>query len=89
MQKVKIMRWMDIRAKEMPTTQHKREQASPMKALDASAEVGVLVVDDDAELCHSPVSRYLANEGFVVETVHTGSMGIERSSSVWRTCDWS
>jgi DNA-binding response OmpR family regulator len=41
---------------------------------------GLLVVDDDADFCNL-VSRYLSREGFVVEAVHTGSMGIKRSLS--------
>jgi two-component system response regulator CpxR len=40
----------------------------------------VLVVDDDVEFCHL-VSQYLGREGFVVETVHTGSVGIEHCLS--------
>jgi two-component system phosphate regulon response regulator PhoB len=38
----------------------------------------VLVVDDDTELCQL-LSEYLATEGYVVETVHTGLRGVERA----------
>jgi two-component system response regulator CpxR len=39
---------------------------------------GVLVVDDDTELCQL-LSEYLAADGYVVEAVHTGRRGIERA----------
>jgi two-component system response regulator CpxR len=38
----------------------------------------VLVVDDDTELCQL-LSEYLAAEGYLVETVHTGQRGVERA----------
>src|SRR5437764_1542697 len=47
--------------------------------LDSSRHA-VLVVDDDAELCHL-LSQYLAPEGFQVEAVHTGAEGVERALS--------
>jgi len=38
----------------------------------------VLVVDDDAELCHL-VTRYLAREGFAITWAPNGAVGIERA----------
>jgi len=38
----------------------------------------ILVIDDDVELC-GLVSEYLAPEGFQVEAVHDGRMGLERA----------
>ena len=38
----------------------------------------ILVVDDDAELCKL-VSRYLGAEGYLVDTVQTSALGIERT----------
>jgi DNA-binding response OmpR family regulator len=43
-----------------------------------SSELRVLVVDDDIELCEL-LSEYLAAEGYSVEAVHTGRLGIERA----------
>jgi len=40
----------------------------------------VLVVDDDAELCHL-LAEYLAPEGYRVEAVHSGIRGVERALS--------
>ncbi len=40
----------------------------------------VLVVDDDVELCQL-LSQYLAQEGFEIECVHSGSDGFERAVS--------
>src|SRR5580765_5509860 len=45
-----------------------------------SPELRVLVVDDDTELCEL-LSEYLATEGYAVEAVHTGRLGIERALS--------
>jgi DNA-binding response OmpR family regulator len=42
--------------------------------------LGVLVVDDDAELCQL-LSLYLTTEGYRVEAVHTGAKGTERALS--------
>jgi DNA-binding response OmpR family regulator len=64
----------------MQRPQIKTETSSEMKNPHASPTAGVLVVDDDTEFCNL-VSRYLTHEGFAVETVHTGSLGIERSLS--------
>jgi two-component system response regulator CpxR len=43
-----------------------------------SLELRVLVVDDDIELCQL-LSEYLATEGYAVEAVHTGRLGVERA----------
>lgn len=40
----------------------------------------ILVVDDDEELCQL-LSQYLARDGFTVEAVHSGAMGVERALS--------
>ncbi len=40
----------------------------------------ILVIDDDAELCKL-VSRFLGAEGYLVQAVHTGSLGVERALS--------
>ena len=42
------------------------------------AEVGILVIDDDVELC-SLVTEYLEAEGFKVEAVFDGKRGLERA----------
>src|SRR5712691_950804 len=39
---------------------------------------GVLVIDDDVELC-GLVSEYLGGEGFTVECVHEGKRGLEHA----------
>jgi len=39
---------------------------------------GVLVIDDDVELC-GLVSEYLGGEGFTVECVHDGKRGLEHA----------
>ena len=64
----------------MQRVQIKSEPDVQIKNSRISSSPGVLVVDDDTEFCHL-VSRYLAHEGFIVETVYTGSMGIKRSVS--------
>jgi len=43
-----------------------------------SAELRVLVVDDDIELCQL-LSECLGTEGYAVESVHTGRGGVERA----------
>jgi two-component system response regulator CpxR len=48
--------------------------------LTGAAVRRVLVVDDDAELCHL-LSQYLTPEGYEVETVHSGVEGIDRALS--------
>src|SRR5271156_4406518 len=40
----------------------------------------ILIVDDDVELCEL-VGQYLISQGFQIEAVHDGSMGVERSLS--------
>jgi DNA-binding response OmpR family regulator len=42
--------------------------------------LGVLVVDDDVELCQL-LSQYLTTEGYRVEAVHSGAKGTERALS--------
>jgi two-component system, OmpR family, response regulator CpxR len=39
----------------------------------------LLIVDDDIELC-SLVTKYLRAEGYEVDAVHTGELGLERAS---------
>jgi len=46
----------------------------------ASPELGVLVIDDDTELCQL-LAEYLAQEGYLVEVVHSGLEGVERALS--------
>src|SRR6266550_4375567 len=38
----------------------------------------ILVIDDDVELC-SLVAEYLQPEGFQVEAVHNGELGLEKA----------
>jgi two-component system, OmpR family, response regulator CpxR len=40
----------------------------------------ILIVDDDVELCEL-VGQYLRPQGFQIEAVHDGSLGVERSLS--------
>ena len=40
----------------------------------------ILIVDDDVELCEL-VGQYLISQGFQIEAVHDGSLGVERSLS--------
>ena len=40
----------------------------------------ILIVDDDVELCEL-VGQYLKSQGFQIEAVHDGSLGLERSLS--------
>lgn len=40
----------------------------------------ILIVDDDVELCEL-VGQYLKSQGFQIEAVHDGSVGLERSLS--------
>jgi two-component system response regulator CpxR len=51
-----------------------------MKATGIPLKQHVLVVDDDVELCQL-LSQYLVQEGFVLESVHTGLKGVERALS--------
>jgi two-component system response regulator CpxR len=45
---------------------------------DPPADMRLLVIDDDLELCEL-VNRFLASEGFVVDAVHNGAAGIARA----------
>src|SRR5271163_915918 len=47
---------------------------------DASSAMRILIVDDDVELCEL-VGQYLKSQGFQIEAVHDGSLGVERSLS--------
>lgn len=41
----------------------------------------VLLIDDDEELCVM-LTRYLGREGFELQSVHTGSEGLERAAAI-------
>ena len=63
---------------------HRREQQMG-KSLTINREAEsiaghILVIDDDAELCKL-VSRFLEAEGYSVQSVHTGNLGVERALS--------
>jgi len=47
---------------------------------DALSAMRILIVDDDVELCEL-VGQYLKSQGFQIEAVHDGSLGLERSVS--------
>jgi two-component system response regulator CpxR len=47
---------------------------------DDSSAKRILIVDDDVELCEL-VGQYLKSQGFQIEAVHDGSLGLERSLS--------
>src|SRR5271168_2446196 len=47
---------------------------------DTLSAVRILIVDDDVELCEL-VGQYLKSQGFQIEAVHDGSLGVERSLS--------
>src|SRR6202034_18682 len=47
---------------------------------DALSAMRILIVDDDVELCEL-VGQYLKSQGFQIEAVHDGSLGLERSLS--------
>src|ERR1700733_1697424 len=47
---------------------------------DALSALRILIVDDDVELCEL-VGQYLKSQGFQIEAVHDGSLGLERSVS--------
>src|ERR1700678_1572884 len=55
-------------------------RASPTDSPDALSGMRVLIVDDDVELCEL-VGQYLKSQGFRIEAVHDGSLGVERSLS--------
>jgi two-component system response regulator CpxR len=50
-----------------------------MEEVTNSAEQ-ILVIDDDVELCKL-VTRYLAQEGFQIEAVNAGAVGVDRALS--------
>jgi DNA-binding response OmpR family regulator len=55
--------------------------ASATMAIMLSKDVSrLLVIDDDSALC-SLVARYLSGEGFRVDSVHSGTPGVERALS--------
>src|SRR6202050_3952013 len=47
---------------------------------DALSAMRILIVDDDVELCEL-VEQYLKSQGFQIEAVHDGPLGLERSLS--------
>src|SRR5277367_5192887 len=53
---------------------------SQTDASDDSSAKRILIVDDDVELCEL-VGQYLKSQGFQIEAVHDGSLGLERSLS--------
>src|SRR6202044_2679469 len=53
---------------------------SQTDTLDDSSAKRILIVDDDVELCEL-VGQYLNSQGFQIEAVHDGSLGLERSLS--------
>jgi DNA-binding response OmpR family regulator len=54
--------------------------SADVKTIGRSSKQHVLVVDDDVELCQL-LSQYLAEEGFTIESAHTGLKGVERALS--------
>jgi len=46
---------------------------------------GILLADDDVELCEM-LTQYLAAEGFAVEAVHDGETALERAGSAASIC---
>jgi two-component system response regulator CpxR len=48
--------------------------------MDRPKSSGVLIIDDDAGLCKL-ITRYLAGEGFEIESVRTGEQGIKAALS--------
>jgi DNA-binding response OmpR family regulator len=61
-------------------SQTKIEPSAQMKQSAGLPGHRVLLVDDDAELCHL-ISQYLAQDGYAVDAVHSGSKGVERALS--------
>ena len=51
-----------------------------MEAQPKTSAEQVLVIDDDIELCKL-VTRYLAQEGFQIDSVSTGAIGVDRALS--------
>ena len=58
----------------------KIEVSADVKTIGVASKKHVLVVDDDVELCQL-LSQYLAREGFEIECVHSGLLGVERAVS--------
>jgi DNA-binding response OmpR family regulator len=58
----------------------KLDSSPGLKAIGQVSKQRVLVVDDDVELCQL-LAQYLAEEGFTIESVHTGLKGVERALS--------
>lgn len=58
----------------------KIEVSADVKTIGVASRKHVLVVDDDVELCQL-LSQYLAREGFEIECVHSGLLGVERAVS--------
>ena len=58
----------------------KIEVSADVKTIGVASRKHVLVVDDDVELCQL-LSQYLAREGFEIECVHSGVLGVERAIS--------
>jgi DNA-binding response OmpR family regulator len=56
------------------------EPGANVKKATAVPKQRVLVVDDDVEMCQL-LSQYLAEDGFAVESVHSGLKGVERALS--------
>jgi DNA-binding response OmpR family regulator len=64
-----------------PDRDHARfDSSARLKKAVAYPQQRVLVVDDDVELCQL-LAEYLAEEGFIVEAVHSGLKGVERALS--------
>ena len=60
---------------------HARIQVgADVKTAGMASRKHVLVVDDDVELCQL-LSQYLAREGFEIECVHSGLLGVEHALS--------
>jgi len=68
-----------LRSLKQDTDRAKSDSTAGVRAGGVSKQ-RVLVVDDDVELCQL-LSQYLAEEGFVVESVHSGLKGVERALS--------
>ncbi len=45
---------------------------------DASASTRILIIDDDVELCEL-ITEFLQPEGYRVDSVHSGTLGLERA----------
>lgn len=54
--------------------------SADVKTIGIASAKRVLVVDDDVELCQL-LAQYLTREGFEIECVHCGALGVERAVS--------